>query len=132
MRVAAIAVLSTGIGENEYIGDNIRGLIIENHWFKQLADKDVAIIGVHTPETPGETRAANVRAAIRHDGIAYPVLIDADHKNWDRWHQQFWPTIYLIDKHGRIRYRWEGELEYNGQNGTAKVAQLIAELQNEK
>jgi thiol-disulfide isomerase/thioredoxin len=103
-----------------------------NHWAKELAGKDVAIIGVHTPETVGEGNLANVRAAVRHDGISYPILVDADHKNWDRWHQQFWPTIYLIDKHGNVRYRWEGELEYDNQDGTRKITALIETLQREK
>jgi peroxiredoxin len=109
-----------------------RNLPAYNRWFKQLASKDVAVIGVHTPETSGESRPANVRAAIKRDGIAYPVLVDSDHKNWDRWNQQFWPTIYLIDKQGRIRYRWEGELEYDNQQGTAKITQLVNKLVTEK
>ncbi len=98
---------------------------------KQFAAKDVAIIGVHTPETPEEARAANVRARIKEYGITYPILVDDKHTNWNRWNQEFWPTVYLLDKTGRIRYRWEGELEYNGQNGTLKVAALIEKLLKE-
>jgi thiol-disulfide isomerase/thioredoxin len=103
-----------------------------NRWAKEFAGKDVAIIGVHTPETPGEANLANVRAAVRHDGITYPILVDSDHANWNRWNQQFWPAIYLIDRHGNIRYRWEGELEYDNQDGTRKVAALIDMLLKEK
>jgi thiol-disulfide isomerase/thioredoxin len=99
---------------------------------KQFAGKDVAVIGVHTPETAGEANLANVRAAVRKDGITYPVLVDNGHKNWSRWNQQFWPTVYLIDRHGNIRYRWEGELEYNGQNGERRIADLLDSLLIEK
>jgi hypothetical protein len=56
------------------------------------------------------------------------VLVDDGHKNWSRWNQQFWPTVYLIDRHGNIRYRWEGELEYNGQNGERRIADLLDSL----
>ncbi len=100
-------------------------------WQKQYAGTDVAILGVHTPETPGEAKAAKVRSHVADYGITYPVLVDSNHANWDRWHQRFWPTIYLIDKHGRIRYRWEGELEYDNQNGTRKVTELVEKLRKE-
>jgi thiol-disulfide isomerase/thioredoxin len=103
-----------------------------NRWASQFANKDVAIIGIHTPETPGEANIANVRAAVRKDGITYPVLVDSDGKNWKRWNQQFWPTVYLIDKHGNLRYRWEGELEYDNQDGIRKMTMLVDTLLNEK
>lgn len=107
-------------------------LPVYNHWARDLANKDVTILGVHTPETAGEANLTAVRAAVRHDGITYPVLVDSDHKNWNRWDQQFWPTIYLIDKHGHVRYRWEGELEYDNQDGIRKMAALIEALRQEK
>lgn len=105
-----------------------RNIPAYNHWQKQFAGKDVALIGVHTPETPGEALPARVKAHIRDYGITYPVLVDSKNVNWNRWNQQFWPTIYLLDKQGRIRYRWEGELEYDGQKGTQTVARLVDQL----
>jgi len=101
-------------------------------WQKQFAAKDVAILGVHTPETHDEANEANVRAHIRDYGITYPVLIDAKSVNWKRWDQHYWPTVYLLDKKGKVRYRWEGELEYDGQNGTRKLAGLVDQLVSEK
>jgi len=73
-----------------------------------------------------------VRAHIRDYGITYPVLIDAKSVNWKRWDQHYWPTVYLLDKKGKVRYRWEGELEYDGQNGTRKLAGLVDQLVSEK
>lgn len=100
-------------------------------WQKLLASQDVAIIGVHTPETRGEAKSTNVAKFVKQRGITYPVLIDSDSKNWSRWHQNYWPTVYLIDKKGNIRYRWEGELEYNNAGGEAKMAGLVRELLKE-
>ncbi len=109
-----------------------RNLPIYQKWQKEFTGQDVAIIGVHTPETQEEHSLVNVRQALKRNGITYPVLIDTDHANWDRWSVRYWPTVFLLDKQGKVRYRWEGELEYNNQNGTAKMARLIKELQNEK
>jgi thiol-disulfide isomerase/thioredoxin len=108
-----------------------RNLPIYARWHKQFADKDVAIIGVHTPETASERVADNVSRRVRELGITYPILLDQQGTNWNRWQQRFWPTVYLIDKKGRVRYRWEGELEYNRAGGEAKMAQRIDDLLRE-
>jgi hypothetical protein len=91
----------------------------------------VAIIGVHTPETPWERNTAHVAREIRRLGITYPVLLDPQGENWNRWGQHYWPTVYLIDKHGRARYRWEGELEYGHASGEAAMARLVHQLLKE-
>ena len=61
-----------------------------------------------------------------------PILLDREHQNWNRWNQEFWPTVYVIDKQGVIRYRWEGELEYNHAGGEAKIDAVIEKLLAEK
>ena len=69
-------------------------------------------IGMHTPEFPpysGEHDAANVARALKRYGISYPVAQDNDHRTWDRYDIRFWPTVVLIDKHGRIRHEEIGE-----------------------
>ena len=101
------------------------------------------IIGVHTPETKEERNADNVAKEVKRQGITYPVLIDPvgvtypvrpdqGGENWTRWHQAIWPAVYLIDKKGQVRYGWEGELDWQGAGGEAKMAQRIEELLKEK
>ena len=65
-------------------------------------------------------------------GVTHPVLLDNKGENWRRWRQQYWPTVYLVDRRGRIRHKWEGELEYNRAGGEAKMARLVDELLKEK
>lgn len=101
-------------------------------WAKEFASQDVQVIGVHTPETDYERDPKNVAQAVRELGITYPVLLDRAGENWHRWHQQYWPTVYLIDKNGRVRYGWEGELEYNGSGGAAKLTRMVQQLLTEK
>lgn len=100
-------------------------------WDKQFAGRGVEVIGVHTPEFAHERDPKNVAQHIKQLGITYPVLLDNQNTNWKRWHQQYWPTIYLIDTKGKIRYRWEGELDSGGAEGTQKMAERIEELVNE-
>ena len=49
-------------------------------------------------------------------------------ENWRRWDQQFWPAVYLVDRRGRVRFRWEGEL---GSSGEEEMAALIEKLGKE-
>ncbi len=96
-------------------------------WYQRFNRQGVELIGVHTPELAQERDPKNVAAFIKKNNIAYPVLIDGENKNWQRWNQQYWPTVYLIDKQGKIRYQWVGEL----QGGDKKMTELIADLVNE-
>lgn len=102
-----------------------------NRWHAKFASKGVALIGVHTPETAAERRESAVKKAIERSHIKYPVLLDPDEKNWSRWGVRYWPTIYLVDKKGRIRDVWEGELAYDGKKGESilgdEVEKLLAE-----
>lgn len=90
------------------------------------------IIGVHTPETEGEKVLENVQRKTKELGITYPVVIDTDGKNWRRWKQYWWPTVYLIDKRGIVRYKWEGELDWQKAGGEAKMRTRILELLREQ
>lgn len=98
------------------------------HWNQKFASRGVDVIGVHTPETAPEYVTENVEHEAQKLGITYPILLDREHKNWNRWNQEFWPTVYVIDKQGVIRYRWEGELEYNHAGGEAKIDAVIEQL----
>lgn len=42
-----------------------------------------------------------------------------------------WPSVYLIDKKGYIRYWWYGELNWQGGNGEQVMHQCIEELLTE-
>ncbi len=95
---------------------------------KQFAGQGVEIIGVHTPEMDHERDVKNVTAQVKQLGITYPVLLDNSNQNWARWKQQYWPTVYLVDKAGNIRNKWEGELDSGGAKGTQKMAALITRL----
>jgi hypothetical protein len=64
--------------------------------------------------------------------MAYPVAIDNDHKNWQAWGNRWWPSVYLIDKKGFVRYRWDGELNWKDVKGEEVMRKKIDELLAEK
>ena len=73
----------------------------------------------------------NVVRRVKKLGITYPILLDQKGANWGRWGQNFWPTVYLIDKAGRVRYRWAGELEYDNAGGEQIMAGYVQKLLEE-
>ena len=94
---------------------------------RNFPKKDVQVVSVHTPEFDFERKTKNVAARVKELKIRYLVLIDAKNVNWNRWNQQFWPTIYLIDKSGRVRYKHEGELQGDEAAFTRRIAELVKE-----
>ncbi len=100
-------------------------------WNREFKGKDFIIIGIHTPETSGERSLTGLKQFLKDRKVDYPVVVDNDGANWDRWGVKAWPTVFLIDKHGRIRDSWEGELEYDRAMKTAKFASEIRVLLKE-
>jgi thiol-disulfide isomerase/thioredoxin len=81
-------------------------------WHERYAGRGLAIVGVHTPEFELSADPALVAAAVRDEGIPYSVLLDADRATWDRFANHYWPSRYLIDARGYLRYERFGEGAY--------------------
>ncbi len=106
----------------------IRNLPHYNGWRERFAGQDVAIIGIHRPETRAERDIGKVREKSIAAGIMYPVAVDNDSRNWDAWANRVWPSVYLIDKAGFVRYWWYGELNWQGTQGEQWMRDRIAAL----
>jgi cytochrome c biogenesis protein CcdA/thiol-disulfide isomerase/thioredoxin len=91
----------------------IRTLPYLKAWDREYADKGLVIVGVHTPEFSFERDAGNVAAAIRREGLRYPVAQDNDFATWEAYGNRYWPAKYLIDANGQVRYTHFGEGEYD-------------------
>ena len=87
--------------------------------------KGLTIIGVETPETDGEKSFDSLSQAVKKRGIEYPVVTDYNSATWNSFGIEAFPTVVILDKSGRIRYRHVGEGSYDAQE---KVIQtLLAE-----
>ena len=73
---------------------------------------DFTVVGVHTPEFAFERSVQNVERAMREQGLEYPVGLDNDFVAWNAYGNRYWPTMYLIDRAGQIRYTQIGEGDY--------------------
>ena len=71
------------------------------------------IVGIHSPEFDFEKVPANVSAAVKRLGVAWPVALDSEMATWNAYSTQYWPTEDLIDQQGRIAYVHFGEGDYD-------------------
>ncbi len=71
------------------------------------------MIGIHCPEFDNERNFENVKTSVEELGIKYPVLTDNEFSVWRKFDVHAWPTIFLIDKKGEIRYKKVGEGKYD-------------------
>jgi len=98
-------------------------------WRERYANnKDVVILGIHTPETSGERDIKRIKAEALKNGLKFPIAVDNDAENWQAWHNRVWPAVYVVDRKGVARYGCEGELNDNGQKGEETVRQTIDAL----
>lgn len=81
-------------------------------WHEKYKDAGLVVIGNHYPEFNHERNIDNVRQALIDLDVPYPVAIDNDRQTWSAYNNRYWPTLYLIDKQGRIRYTHIGEGAY--------------------
>jgi alkyl hydroperoxide reductase subunit AhpC len=97
---------------------------------KKYAKRGVVVIGVHTPEFAHERDANNVREAIRRLKVPYPVALDNNYAMWRAFHNGAWPTVYVIDRRGVIRYSHVGEL-HKATAGWSEMTRVIDALLRE-
>jgi thiol-disulfide isomerase/thioredoxin len=90
----------------------VRTLPYLRAWYDRYRSDGLEIVGVHTPEFRFEWSRANVEAATRRLDVNWPVVLDNDQKIWDRLGNRFWPSKYVADRQGQIRFRHIGEGRY--------------------
>jgi thiol-disulfide isomerase/thioredoxin len=90
----------------------IRTLPYIQAWHEKYKDLGLTVIGVHTPEFTFAQYESNVERGVREFGLTYPIVIDSDFELFKLFANRAWPSKYLIDKDGYLRYMHMGEGAY--------------------
>ncbi len=91
-------------------------------WDTRYREQGLTVIGVHSPEFAEERIVENLRRQVDSLGIRYPVVSDNDYQTWNAYKVEAWPTVFLLDKQGRIRWMRVGEGRYDE---TERVIQML-------
>ena len=95
------------------------------NWDARYREQGLTIVGVHSPEFEEERKPENLRREVAELQIRYPVVTDNDYATWRAYDVAAWPTIFVLDKSGRVRWTHVGEGAYDA---TEQVIQkLLAE-----
>jgi len=98
----------------------------ERSLVKRLKDEPFALIGVNSDKS-----LEDLRPALEQESITWRSFWDGPEGTngpiAQRWNVHSWPTVYVLDAHGRIRFK-----ETDGEKLDAAVEQLLAELKAEQ
>lgn len=97
-------------------------------WQQRFADEKFVLIGIHSPETSAERDLSHVRRKAAEEKLTFPILLDGKSQNWANWGNSMWPSVYVIDQQGYLRYFWPGELKWQGTDGEKHLRDRITEL----
>lgn len=95
------------------------------HLRAEYSPNDLAIVGVHAPETAEEHVHANLVQALHAQDISWPVCFDDNFAIWNRYGVEAWPTQLVFDRQGTLRATYVGE-GYDSQLERT-VQKLVAE-----
>ena len=94
-------------------------------WHTTYGPQGLVVIGNHYPEFDDEADLTNLKAAVARLDVPYAVAQDNDGATWSAFGVRHWPTMFLIDKQGHIRYQHIGEGRYA--ETEAAIQSLLAE-----
>ena len=97
-------------------------------WHEKYTSEGLVIIGNHYPEFERESVLANLEKAVADLDIPYPVAVDNQGETWRAYQNRYWPSLYLVDKKGHIRYQHIGEGRY--EETEAAIQALLDETVN--
>jgi hypothetical protein len=95
-------------------------------WYEKYGAKGLVVIGNHYPEFDYESKLENLKDAVKRLDVPYPIAQDNNGATWSAYKNRFWPTMYLIDKQGNLRYTHIGEGSYDQTESAIK--DLLAEV----
>ena len=101
----------------------LRTLPYLRDWHAKYDDLGLEIVGVHTPEFEFEKVRDNVVAAVEKHGLGWRMAQDNDFGTWRTFNNRAWPSKFLIDQNGVIRYTHIGEGRYD--ETEAKIRELL-------
>lgn len=101
-----------------HVLDELRPL--EEKWANE-----VVVVGVHSPKFEFERDPEALAANMERYSVEHPVLDDPNLKTWVSYGAKAWPTLMVLDTHGRVAASLSGE--GHQKNLDDMISRLVAE-----
>lgn len=79
-----------------------------NNLQKQFSKDEFIVLSVDVGE-----ELKDIQTFLEHVPAEYPVLVDTSSSLTEAWQLQAFPSTYIIDRQGRLRYQYFGGLEWD-------------------
>lgn len=79
-----------------------------NNLQKQFSKDEFIVLSVDVGE-----ELKDIKTFLEHVPAEYPVLVDTSSSLTEAWQLQAFPSTYIIDRQGRLRYQYFGGLEWD-------------------
>ena len=90
---------------------------------ERMADKPFAILAVDMAET--ETEIRDFLKEIKPNKIDFTILMDKEGQTIKDWRISVFPTSFIIDTEGRLRYSLLGSTEWDEYDTVKKIEALL-------
>jgi hypothetical protein len=97
---------------------------------EKFAGKPFRVLAVHAPEFGHEKERKQVVGAAEKFKKTHAIVMDNEFTYWRSLGNRYWPSFYLVDKKGRIRYKYVGEMHLDtarGRQGEERIQSLLNE-----
>lgn len=98
-----------------------------NNIYELYAPRGVHFLAVHTPEEKADHDPRRVERVAYELGLGWPIVLDNRYDFWRSVDNRAWPTLYLADRLGQLRYRCVG-LIVPGSDEAQRMQRWIEEL----
>ena len=88
--------------------------------YDKYGSQGLVVIGVHTPRADYEKDVSRLRESVTKMGIKYPVVVDNKQKIWRDYLCDLWPTQFVIDRKGIVRFSRGGGGRYDDMEKVVK------------
>ncbi|HTP13764.1 MAG TPA: redoxin domain-containing protein [Bacteroidota bacterium] len=90
----------------------IRTLPYLKDWHRKYREFGIVVVGVHTPQFSFAKKPEVLQKALEQAGVEHTIVVDNEALLWSAFGSRVWPTKFLVDKDGFIRYTQQGEGNY--------------------
>lgn len=102
----------------------VRELPVLAQMHEQLADKGFTVIGLNADV---RSKLSEVRTMVVHHKLPFPIWLDFESKAQVAFKLRGYPTTFLIDRQGNVRWKREGEIGKNDPELGAMLESVLAE-----
>jgi hypothetical protein len=84
-----------------------------NAWHERYSRHGLTVVGVNSPRFPFTGEAKKLAAALGRLEVSFPVAVDGEYRAWHDYGCEGWPSLFLWNRGGALRWFHFGEGEYS-------------------